>query len=195
MFTGIIRHKGKVKRIKRTGNALELVLEVPFETEPGNSVAVNGVCLTVKKKNKKEVYFDVVEETFEKTNLKFLKPGDEVNLEESMRLGDRIEGHLVQGHVDGLGRIERIRKIGKETTFTISFPPELRKYLVKKGSVAVDGISLTVKEIKGNTFDVAIIPHTLRETNLEKRKVGDYVNIETDMIARYLEGLMGGKNG
>lgn len=194
MFTGIIKYKGKVKGIKRRGRSLELIVEVPFDTKAGDSISVNGVCLTVKKNKGKDVYFDVVEETYENTNIRFLKSGDEVNIEESMRLGDKIEGHLIQGHIDGIGRIERIRKIGKETTFTISFPPELRKYIVKKGSIAVDGISLTIKDVRKNSFDVAIIPYTMKNTNLDKRRVGDYVNIETDMIARYLENLLGGKN-
>jgi riboflavin synthase len=156
----------------------------------GASVAVNGACLTVVKKTRGAFTVDVSPETLRRTNLDRLAVGSMVNLEQPMRLQERLGGHLVTGHVDGLGTVTSIKKAGEFTLFSFRLPHVLAALLVSKGSVAVDGISLTVNQCRAATFSVAIIPFTLRHTNLRARRVGDKVNIETDLIGKYVQNFM-----
>jgi riboflavin synthase len=156
----------------------------------GASVAVNGACLTVVKKLKGAFTVDVSPETLARTNLAQLERGNLVNLEQSMRLQERLGGHLVTGHVDGVATVESIRKQGEFTIFDFRLPVRLGAVLVAKGSVAVDGISLTVNDCRRDGFSVAIIPFTLRHTNLQARSLGDKVNIETDLIGKYVRSFM-----
>ena len=160
------------------------------EMKIGASLAVNGVCLTVVAKTVRRVTVDISPETMKRTNLTALKVGDPVNLERPLRLNDRLGGHLVTGHVDGVGVLQKIKKQGKFTFYSIKVPPSLRRFLVPKGSVAVDGISLTVNDCGQRHFSVAVIPHTLRRTNLRPRRLGDKVNVETDLIGKYIQRLV-----
>lgn len=156
----------------------------------GSSIAVNGTCLTVVQKFKGRLAVDVSPETLECTNLKGVKVGDPVNLERPLRLSDRLGGHLVTGHVDGVGTVKKIRGKGEFTFFQIQVSPALMRLIVPKGSVALDGMSLTVNECDDRTFSVAIIPFTLKHTNLHRRGVGDKVNIETDLLGKYVQKLL-----
>ena len=186
MFTGIIEEIGKVKEV--SGKKGVLILQTSFpDLRTGESVSVNGVCLTVSRTEKDLASFDLSPETLKKTSLGKLNAGQPVNLERALRLGDRIGGHLVTGHIDGKGKILAIRKTGPGKEVTILFPAEIKKYLAVKGSVAIEGISLTVSGVFGNRISVALIPYTLAKTNLGGKKVGDEVNLEVDIIARYLK--------
>ncbi|MCX5641734.1 MAG: riboflavin synthase [Candidatus Omnitrophica bacterium] len=186
MFTGIVEEIGKVKAV--AGKKGILTLETSFsDLRDGESVAVNGVCLTVNRTEKKLASFDLSPETLGKTGLGKLKIGQPVNLERALRLGDRIGGHLVTGHIDGKGKILAIKKTGSGKEITILFPPEIKKYLAVKGSVAIEGVSLTVSGLSGNRISVALIPYTLTKTNLGEKRAGDTVNLEVDIIARYLK--------
>jgi riboflavin synthase len=160
----------------------------------GASIAVNGACLTVVKKGRREFTVDVSPETLRCTNLEHLRTGSLVNLERPMRLGEQLGGHLVTGHVDAVGRVAAIEKSGEFTFFTLDVPAKFAALLVPKGSVAVDGISLTVNECGKGRFSVAIIPFTLRHTNLRARRVGDKVNIETDLIGKYVQKFVKAHN-
>ncbi|MDI7252446.1 MAG: riboflavin synthase, partial [Actinomycetota bacterium] len=193
MFTGIIEETGTVVeaafslqggtlRISCPGLWKELVL--------GESVAVNGVCLTVTDTREGTFAADVSPESLQRSTLGGLRHGEVVNLERALRLDSRLGGHLVQGHVDGVGRIEEIREEGRGRTFFIGSPEDISVYLVEKGSVAVDGISLTVSGLRGTSFSVAVIPHTLAVTNLGRRRVGDAVNLEVDIIAKYVRSYL-----
>jgi riboflavin synthase len=185
MFTGIIEKIGKVKEL--SGKKGFLVLETGFlNLREGESVAVNGVCLTVSRTEKNLASFDLSPETLKKTSLARLKIGGPVNLERALRLGDRIGGHMVTGHIDGRGKILAIRKTGAGKEMTVLFPAEIKKYLAVKGSVAIEGISLTVAGLSGNRLSVALVPYTLSKTTLGEKRVGAEVNLEVDVIARYL---------
>ncbi|MBI2985590.1 MAG: riboflavin synthase [Deltaproteobacteria bacterium] len=193
MFTGIIEDVGKVYRWQMRKNAGRLTLSTHLplgEMELGSSIAVNGACLTVVDKAKGRFAVDVSPETLERTSLKKLRRGHLVNLERPLRLSDRLGGHLVTGHVDGVGVIREIDKRGKFTFLSFQVPASIYPLLVPKGSVAVDGISLTVNECEKQRFSVAIIPYTLRHTNLLGRRVGDKVNIESDIIGKYVLRLL-----
>ena len=193
MFTGIIEDMGKVYRwqMHKGAGTLTLTTHLPSsEMKRGSSIAVNGTCLTVIEKAEGRFSVDVSPETLERTTLRKLRRGDPVNLERPLRLSDRLGGHLVTGHVDGVGIIQEIRKKGKFTFFSFQVPAALAPLLVPKGSVAVDGISLTVNECEKRRFSVAIIPFTLNHTNLLGRMVGDKVNIETDIIGKYVQRLL-----
>ena len=186
MFTGIIEEIGKVKEI--AGKKGVLTLETSFsDLRAGESVAVNGVCLTAKELKNGLAIFDLSPETLKKTTLEKLKTKQPVNLERALRLSDRIGGHLVTGHIDGKGKIIAVRKTGPGKEVTILFPAEIKKYLAIKGSVAIEGISLTVTGLSGNRLSVALVPYTLNKTNLGEKRVGDEVNLEIDIIARYLK--------
>ena len=186
MFTGIIEEIGKVKEI--AGKKGVLTLETSFsDLRTGESIAVNGVCLTISRTKNNLASFDLSPETLKKTSLGRLKIGQPVNLERALRLGDRIGGHLVTGHIDGKGKIIAVRKTGPGKEVTILFPAEIRKYLAVKGSVAIEGISLTVAGLSGNRLSVALIPYTLNKTNLGGKRVGGEVNLEVDIIAKYVE--------
>jgi riboflavin synthase len=176
----------------RNGAAvLTVKTKLPVRSMPqGASVAVNGACLTVVKKLKEAFTVDVSPETLSRTNLAALAVGDGVNLEQPMRLNERLGGHLVTGHVDGMGTITAIKKQGEFTIFTFRVPARLGSLLVSKGSVAVDGISLTVNDCRRTRFSVAIIRFTLQHTNLQGRRVGDKVNVETDLIGKYVHSFL-----
>jgi riboflavin synthase len=192
MFTGLVEILGNVTSTKNTGNGIRLSLKPTgdFEVALGDSIAINGVCLTVTAFNG-EISFDVSPETLKSTNLGELKTGNRVNLERAMRLSDRLGGHIVTGHVDGIGTITTKKTEGEYTFYTVESPPEVLKYIVQKGSVAIDGISLTVVESDKRSFRIAIIPHTLTATNIGSKGIGDRVNLEADIIGKYVEKLLG----
>ncbi len=192
MFTGIVEGIGKVKKIsKDTKNrsAIQMIVDLGIHgkgLKTGQSVALNGVCLTVTKLSKTGCTFEMIDETTKKTDLGNLKPGGIVNIERSLKAGDRLEGHFVLGHVDGVGIIKKIQKKPKEIQIWFKVPKNLSKYVVKKGSIAMDGISLTVVEIKNNLASVCLIPHTMEVTNFKTKNIGDKVNIETDILGKYI---------
>ena len=192
MFTGIVEGIGKIEKIsKNTKNrsAIQMTVNLGKHAKGlkiGQSVALNGVCLTATKLTKSNCIFEMIEETTNKTDLGNLKPGDIVNIERSLKTGDRLEGHFVLGHVDGVGTIKKIQNKPKEVQIWFEVPKKLSKYVVKKGSIAVDGISLTVVDIKNNLASVCLIPHTIEITNFKTKNVGDKLNIETDILGKYI---------
>lgn len=192
IFTGIIEEIGQVKQIKRGQQSFSLSIKaakVLEEVKLGDSIAVNGVCLTVTGYSGASFEADVMPETYQRTTLKTLKSGSPVNLERALRLSDRLGGHLVQGHVDGIGTIINKSVEDIAILYGIEAPAEILKYVVKKGSIAVDGVSLTVVEVDNNRFSVSLIPHTAKLTILGWKREGDPVNLETDIIGRYVEKL------
>lgn len=196
MFTGLIEDIGKVYRWEMRGKSGILTLQTRLvlkEVGIGSSIAVNGICLTIIAKSGDRFVVQVSPETLERTNLRAIRPREPVNLERPLRLSDRLGGHLVTGHVDGAGVIEAMKKKGRFTFFSFRVDASLDMLLVPKGSVAVDGISLTVNECENRRFSVAIIPYTLKHTNLRGRRVGDRVNIETDIIGKYVQRLLQGR--
>lgn len=193
MFTGIIQEVGKVEKIKKSEKTTTFTIKaanVIKGKKVGQSIAVNGVCTTIIKLNKNSFEFDALTETMEISNLSYLKEGDEVNLEPALTLNQSLDGHLVQGHVDAIGKISAIKDFKGEKTFIMEFPKEIAKYLAFKGSITVNGISLTISNLQEKTFSVEITPHTLEKTNLKNLKSEDKVNLETDLIARHLEQLL-----
>jgi len=192
MFTGIVEGIGKVEKIsKNTKNRSAIQMTVNLGKyakglKIGQSVALNGVCLTATKLLKSSCIFEMIEETTKKTDLGNLKVGGIVNIERSLKAGDRLEGHFVLGHVDGVGTIKKILKKSKEVQIWFEVPKKLSKYVVKKGSIAIDGISFTVVDIKNTLASVSVIPHTIEVTNFRTKKVGDKVNIETDILGKYI---------
>jgi len=192
MFTGIVEGIGKIEKIsKNTKNrsAIQMTVNLGKHAKGlkiGQSVALNGVCLTAIKLSKSNCIFEMIEETTLKTDLGNLKPGDIVNIERSLKTGDRLEGHFVLGHVDGVGIIKKIQNKPKEVQVWFEVPKKLSKYVVKKGSIAVDGISLTVVDVKNNLASVCLIPHTIEITNFKTKNVGDKLNIETDILGKYI---------
>ena len=189
MFTGLIEEKGKITQASPGAGGLRLTVDAPVvsgDIKLGDSVAVNGVCLTAVEIAPPKLTFDVVRETVERSTLKNLRSGNSVNLERPLRAGDRLGGHMVLGHVDGIGIVREIRKSGGETVFRIEASPEIMQYIVEKGSIAVDGISLTVADVGQNRFTAAVIPHTLAVTTLGDAAVGSAVNLETDIIGKYV---------
>lgn len=198
MFTGLIEDVGSVRKIERTGAAarLAVVTSLPVETIAlGDSVAVNGACLTVVAKGVGELTFDVSPETLERTTLGRLAGGSPVNLERALRLGDRLGGHIVTGHVDFIATVAERHEVSGNIVFSFRIPRESTRYLVAKGSAAVDGISLTVNTVSDDGFAVNIIPHTASLTTLKGCRPGDRVNIETDILGKYVERLLGGVTG
>jgi len=194
MFTGIVQETGKISKILKKSQCWQLGVvcrQVYDKVGVSGSVAINGVCLTVVGKERRAVVVEVIPATLEKTNLKMLKIGDAVNLEASLALGERLEGHFVLGHVDTEGRVKKIVKGSRDLSLDIEVDGEFKKYLILRGSVAVDGISLTIAEVKRNTFSVNIIPYTWEHTTLKNRKHASFVNIEFDYLAKvtlnYLE--------
>ena len=190
MFTGLIEELGTVKGIRSQAGGMRLSIAgktVLDGMKAGDSIAVNGACLTVVEMSHSVFGADVSKETLTKTTLGRLRVGDRVNLERAMRPADRLGGHLVAGHVDAVGVIRTIERLGEASLFTLEAPPEVLRYLIYKGSIAVDGISLTVNEVQGERFTVTIIPHTVRQTTLGLKKAGDPVNLEADMIGKYVE--------
>lgn len=197
MFTGLVAELGSVEKLAQQGNSFHLTVaatKVMQNLKIGDSVAVNGVCLTVVHLGDASFTADVMPETVRLTNIGLLHAGDRVNLERTLRLCDGLDGHIVSGHVEGLGTIASRRPDGIAMVVTITTPPELLKYIIKKGSIAIDGISLTVTEVTETSFSVSLIPHTAKETTLGFKDVGDRVNLETDIIAKYVERMLGFKN-
>jgi len=192
LFTGIVEGLGKISKIGRhtkNRSAVQIVIDLGKHAEGlkvGYSVLINGACLSVTKISKNKCIFEMIEETTKKTDLGNLKPGDRVNIERSLKIGDRLEGHFVLGHVDGLGKITKIEKKPKEVKVWFEVPKQLVKYVVKKGSIALDGISLTVVDVIKNKASVCLIPHTMKLTNFQTKKIGDKVNIETDILGKYI---------
>lgn len=192
MFTGIIKELGRVRSFSGLGNVYKLSVEsriVSKSAVTGDSVAVNGVCLTLTGKDKDVMHFDVMGETAKRTNISKLKYGDVVNLENALKAGDSLSGHFVTGHIDCLGRIREMGRAGADHAIEVSFPEEYQKLVVEKGSVSLDGISLTVGRAGSGTLTVYIIPHTLKMTALSSRRAGDAVNIEFDIIGKYAVNL------
>jgi riboflavin synthase len=188
MFTGLVEALAPVDRVEDEGNGRALVVAAPFAAEvaTGESVAINGACLTVVARDARTCRFQAGPETLRRTNLGELKAGDRVNLERALRVGDRLGGHLVQGHVDGLGRIASRQRQGEWEVVWFSCPAELATQMVAKGSVTVDGVSLTVVDVTADGFSVALIPHTLAMTTLGFKAAGASVNLETDVLAKYV---------
>ena len=193
MFTGIVEEMGTVRRLNQSPNRCELELsasKVLEGTQIGDSIAVNGVCLTVIRLGEEHFTADVMPETLRRSNLGQLKPGSRVNLERAMAANGRFGGHIVAGHIDGTGKIRSMQPEGNAVLVTISATPELLRYVVEKGSIAIDGISLTVAKVSHTDFTVSLIPHTGEETTLLKHRPGEIVNLETDIIGKYVEKLM-----
>jgi riboflavin synthase len=193
MFTGIIEEIGTVRAVEPRGEALVLQVacdKVRQDAALASSIAVDGVCLTVVEASPDSVGFDVMPETLSKTGLGALTPGSPVNLERAMRVGDRLGGHFVQGHVDGVGTVTRVEAEGEWYLIAIAAPDIVKRYLIPHGSISVDGVSLTVARLDADEFTVALIPHTLENTNLGTKKPGDPVNLEADMLGKYVDSLM-----
>jgi len=193
VFTGIIQGIGKVIEKRPAGGGMIFGLETGFDlTDPeeGESIAVNGTCLTAREIHGRRFLVDVSPESLSRTGLGALKVGSRVNLERALRLSDRLGGHLVSGHVDALGRVEERQATGDFTLFTFSLDEGLARYIIEKGSITINGVSLTVNSCRGNRFSVSIIPHTLVVTTLGDLKIGDQVNLEVDIIGKYVEKLL-----
>jgi len=196
MFTGIIEGFGTISSIRPAGQGKKLIVRADFvldKTKVGDSIAVNGACLTAVSIDGKQFEADVSPETLQKTSLGRIMIGDRVNLERALRLSDRIDGHLVSGHIDGIGSIQRRESRSNAIVVAISTAEELLSSMIKKGSVAVDGVSLTINSISKGFFEVSIIPHTAKLTTIGFKKSGDVVNIETDMIGKYVERFISNK--
>lgn len=190
MFTGLVEELGSVVAIVPQGAAVELSLRAPLVAEDaaiGDSIAVNGCCLTVIRREGDLLAFEAGSETLSRTNLGRLQPGSRVNLERSLRVGDRLGGHYVSGHIDGLGTLDERREEGPWAFLWFRVPTSLARQMASKGSIAVDGVSLTLVEVTNERFSVALIPHTLAVTTLGALKTGDAVNLETDLLAKYVQ--------
>ncbi len=192
MFTGIIEKTGKIKSID--GHFFDIeVFDFLSDVAIGDSIAINGVCATVVEFDKDNFKVEIMPETFRVTTFGELQEGSEVNLEKSLRVGDRLDGHFVLGHVDGVGEIKEIKQEGEFIDFIISFPESLKKYVTRKGTMAINGVSLTIAEDLGDAFRISLISYTREITNFKNLKPGDKVNLEVDVIARYLEKLINNK--
>ena len=193
MFTGIIKEMGEVKSVQPEHEILNLEIssqKVVKDLEIGSSIAVDGACQTVVESSDNSFTIQVIPETLKLTTLGKYKRGDKVNLESAMKIGEDISGHLLTGHIDGMGEIANIKQADQTAEIVVRPPRELIKYIAYKGSIALDGISLTIAQCDNEQFMVAIIPHTLQETTLGSKKVGDLVNLEVDILARYVERMM-----
>jgi len=194
MFSGIIETMGRVAELHRVGPGVRLVIEAPTiaaEARIGASVAVNGCCLTVVEGDDNTMQFDAGEETLSRTNLGRLGPGSEVNLERSLRIGEELGGHFVAGHIDAVGTLDVREDDAEWSKFWFNMPPALGRQMASKGSVAIDGVSLTLVDVEQERFSIALIPHTLKVTTLGRLQPGDPVNLETDILAKYVEKLVG----
>ncbi len=193
MFTGIIEEVGAVLAVRRNGANSDLVIQantVLEGTNIGDSISVNGICLTVTKIDRKSFTADVMNETLRRSSLSQIKSGDFVNLERAMKCDGRFGGHIVSGHVDGTGTIVRVKREGIAVWYTIEAPENIMRFIVEKGSIAIDGISLTVATVEKKCFSVSIIPHTAKETTLSQKQAGDMVNLENDIVGKYVERLL-----
>ena len=189
MFTGLVEELGVVEQLYPVGNATDLAIKANVasaDAKIGDSIAINGCCLTVVKIAENTLTFQAGSETLSRTNLGQLEPGHEVNLERSLQVGQRMGGHFVTGHIDGLGTVDQRKDDGEWAEFWFKVPQPLTAQMASKGSVAIDGISLTLVHVEEDRFSVALIPHTLAVTTLGKRQVGDSVNVETDLLAKYV---------
>jgi len=199
MFTGIIQATGKVLNLKRSGGDARLVIETGQldlgDAAIGDSIAVNGVCLTAVALAARRFEADVSAETLSRTSLGSLQAGSGVNLELAMLPTTRFGGHIVSGHVDGLAEVVSIQQVGQSLRMRFRLPAELQRYVAEKGSICIDGVSLTVNRVEGAEFEINLVPHTLQETILDGYRVGTRVNIEVDIVARYLERLLQGQDG
>jgi riboflavin synthase len=197
MFTGLVEEKGILKEKIPTGDGFQFVIEANIimkDLQIGSSVAVNGCCLTVVKIDGNNFAVDTIEETLNKTNLGVLKQGMNVNLERPLAAEARLGGHFVLGHIDTTGKVEDVKELSNSHWLTISFPEKFKQYLIYVGSVAIDGVSMTVAELKDKSFSVGIIPHTWKETIFVDKKIGDTVNLEFDVLGKYVERIMESKN-
>jgi riboflavin synthase len=193
MFTGLIEGMGRVAAVIPGEGLTRLTVETPFAGDaltPGESIAVDGVCLTAAAVDAHGFSADAVAETLRLTTLSALRPGDPVNLERALRVGDRLGGHLVQGHVDGTAEVLEVRRLGGDVRLRVSLPAALGPYVALKGSIALSGVSLTVAGLEPGAFTVALVPETLSRTTLGRLGAGGRVNVEVDLLARYLEGLL-----
>lgn len=193
MFTGLVEEVGSIKAVTKSSKSARITIKATKVLEGvqlGDSISTNGVCLTVTDFSTNYFTVDVMAETMRRSNLKNLSPGDEINLERALRLGDRLGGHIVSGHIDGVGFISKYENEDNAVWITIQTPPELLRYIIEKGSIAIDGVSLTVAYVDDTCFKVSIIPHTKDATTLLRKKMGDEVNLECDMVGKYIEKLV-----
>ena len=193
MFTGLIEEIGTVRSVQTMSDGRRLRIEaqtVLSDCKIDDSIAVNGICLTVVKLESNGFWVEAVGETLHKTTLGRWQTGERVNLERALRLSDRLGGHLVQGHVNGQGYVRQLKPLGENYFLEVEVPPSLLRYLIAEGSIAIDGISLTIARLNGNRVGISVIPHTIKQTNLQYRRVGDTENIEVDLIAKYVERLL-----
>ena len=193
MFTGIVEGVGRVMKVERRGGLVCLTIELPAaltDIAIGDSICTNGACLTVIERRDRDFLVDISSETLERTTLGSLKPNERVNLERALRLSDRLGGHLVTGHVDGKGYIAEFIGASGSMVMSIRAPREISYYLVEKGSVAVEGVSLTISGLRGETFQVYIVPFTAQNTTLGEKRVGDWVNVEVDIIGKYVRRFL-----
>lgn len=194
MFTGIVEHLGTVSAVDRAERGRTIVVEagpISSNVKVGDSIAVNGACLTVVRVEQPMIHFQAVGETLDRTNLGDLEPGRAVNLERPMAASGRFDGHMVQGHVDGIGTVTDVEADGEARRIRIEIPSPLGRYVVEKGSITIDGVSLTVAAVEGRNVEVALIPHTLEVTTFGDCRPGDRVNLEVDVLAKYVERLLG----
>ncbi len=193
MFTGIIQEIGTIVTIGRKRNASELTISVsalPDDIKTGDSIAIEGVCLTVTSRTANSFTVDAVEETLSRSTLNYFRQGERVNVEYALKTGDRLGGHYVQGHIDGTGTIQNIRELESSVLYSVMLPEELSQYCIEKGSIALDGISLTIAALKRSEITVSIIPHTRRQTTLQFKNVGSRVNVEVDVIGKYVKRFL-----
>lgn len=193
MFTGIVEELGEVSAMARGRDSMVLTIKaktIMSDLKLGDSVSTNGVCLTVTEKGSDYYKADVMHETMNRSSLGKIKPGSHVNLERAMSAEGRFGGHIVSGHIDGTGSITSIKKDDNAVWYTIAAPENIMRYIIEKGSIAIDGISLTVAKVTDKDFSVSIIPHTIKETTLGEKRVGDIVNLENDLIGKYVEKLI-----
>lgn len=191
MFTGIIRKISKVEKIREKDDDLFVAIEKPknWKLRTGDSVSVDGICSTIRTTNRMDFEVDYMKETRDKTTVNEWKKGRELNLERSLRLSDLLDGHLVLGHIDGTAKIIDIKKTGKTRVFKIRLSKKLMKYIAEKGSVAIDGVSLTIAARGNDWFTVSLVSYTLENTGLKNRRIGDRVNVETDILAKYVKNI------
>jgi riboflavin synthase len=197
MFTGIVRELGAVERVEPRGEGLRLLVRAPeaaATARVGDSVAVNGVCLTATEVDDGMIAFEAVPETIRRTSLERLVAGGVVNVEPALRAGEPLGGHIVQGHVDGMGQVLRLEPEGEGARLTVEAPAELLRYVVEKGSITVEGVSLTIAALAPGTFEAALVPHTLTATTLGSLASDDKVNLEVDVLAKYVERLLEAHN-
>jgi riboflavin synthase len=193
MFTGLVEEIGRVESVVKSAKSARIVIKAKTVLEGvklGDSISTNGVCLTVTSFDGSTFTIDAMAETIRRSNLKNLSPGDEVNLERALMIGDRLGGHIVSGHIDGIGIIEDYKREDNAVWITVRTSAEILRYIVQKGSIAIDGVSLTVAYVDASVFKVSIIPHTKDMTTLLRKRIGDEVNLECDMIGKYIENFL-----